>query len=64
VRLARDSGATILVLDADRHAIPFYQHMGAELVDDVALSDASGLSMTSTPRMRYVVADSLTEREP
>jgi GNAT superfamily N-acetyltransferase len=59
VAVAREHGATAMVLDADRHAIPFYQHMGAELVDDLALADASSVS---TPRMRYVLPDSPTKQ--
>jgi GNAT superfamily N-acetyltransferase len=55
VAVAREHGATGIVLDADRHAIPFYQHMGAELVGDLARTDALGIS---TPRMRYVLPDS------
>lgn len=47
VTLSREYGATAMVLDADRHAIPFYQHMGAILVDDAAVP------APSTPRMRY-----------
>lgn len=58
VAVARQHGATAIVLDADRHAIPFYQHMGAELADDVALGDASGVS---TPRMRYALPESPRE---
>lgn len=47
VTLSREYGATAVVLDADRHAIPFYQHMGAILVDD------ANVPAPSTPRMRY-----------
>ena len=46
-------------LDADKHAIPFYQHMGAELVDDPARADAMGVL---TPRMRYMLPDSPPKR--
>ncbi len=59
VAVARQHGATAIVLDADRHAIPFYQHMGAELVDDLARADASDIS---TPRMRYILPESPPER--
>lgn len=59
VVVARQHGATAIVLDADRHAIPFYQHMGAELVDDSALTGASDIS---TPRMRYILPLSPPER--
>jgi|SRR5690349_3867441 len=55
VVVVREQGAAAIVLDADRHAIPFYQHMGAMLVDDLARADAAGIS---TPRMRYVLPDS------
>lgn len=60
VAVAREHGATALVLDADRHAIPFYQYMGAELVDDLARADAAGIS---TPRMRYALPESLPEQD-
>lgn len=59
VTVARQHGATALVLDADRHAIPFYQHMGAVLVDDLAHTDAVGVA---TPRMRYALPGSTPKR--
>ena len=59
VIVAREHGATVLALDADRHAIPFYQRMGAELADDMAVADAAGVS---TPRMRYLLPESPSER--
>ena len=48
--LARASGARTIVLDADIHAVAFYQHMGAVLVD---IADSADIPIASTPRMRY-----------
>jgi N-acetylglutamate synthase-like GNAT family acetyltransferase len=48
--LARASGARTIVLDADIHAVAFYQHMGAVLVD---IADSVDIPIASTPRMRY-----------
>lgn len=50
VILARESGARTMVLDADVHAVAFYQHMGAVLVD---IADIADIPIPSTPRMRY-----------
>ena len=44
------SGARTIVLDADIHAVAFYQHMGAVLVD---IADSADIPIASTPRMRY-----------
>lgn len=46
--LARQLGARTMTLYADRHAIPFYQHMGAVLVDPTETA--------STPLMRCDLA--------
>ena len=52
--LARASGARTIVLDADIHAVAFYQHMGAVLVD---IADIADIPIASTPRMRYALPD-------
>lgn len=52
--LARASGARTIVLDADIHAVAFYQHMGAVLVD---IADIADIPIASTPRMRYELPD-------
>lgn len=48
--LAREAGARAMVLYADRHAIPFYQHMGMVIVRADDLADTANVS---TPLMRF-----------
>lgn len=54
VTLARDYGAQTLVLDADRNARPFYEHMGATVV---GWSESPGAPEWSLPRMRYELTE-------
>lgn len=48
--LAREAGARVMVLYADRHAIPFYRHMGMAIVRADELADTANVS---TPLMRF-----------
>jgi GNAT superfamily N-acetyltransferase len=50
VEMAKTMGATSLVFDADPHARPFYEHMGA-VVEGYNLSTI--VPGRKTPRMRY-----------
>lgn len=52
VAVARAAGARTMALYADRHAIQFYQHMGAALADSADLEDGATVS---TPLMRYTL---------
>jgi ribosomal protein S18 acetylase RimI-like enzyme len=52
--LAREAGARVMVLYADRNAIPFYQHMGMAIVHADELADTANVS---TPLMRCDLAE-------
>ncbi len=50
VDLARSMGATALVFDADPHARPFYEHLGAVVTGEHCSTVIPGLTI---PRLRY-----------
>jgi GNAT superfamily N-acetyltransferase len=52
--LAREAGARVMLLYADRHAIPFYRHMGMVIVHADELADTVNVS---TPLMRFDLSE-------
>jgi len=52
IDLARSMGAKTLMFDADPHARPFYERMGAVVINDHLSTVITGLRI---PRMRYAL---------